>query len=307
MKGKHEIQWLKSRSIDRVKWDRCIEHSDNGLLYATSVYLDHMSSNWDALVLNDYEAVMPLTWKRKYGIHYLYQPFLTAQLGVFGKNINAELVASFLNAVPGKFKYWDIYLNYGNNIHVPGFTLYERMNFILDLGHSYDELRADYSENTRRNIRKSEQAGCILKKDFPVNQVMDAAKEQMKRYDKPLSSDFGRFHELFKALQQRNMATTYGIFSGDNKLLASAVFFYSTKRAYYILVGNDPAGKSLGASHALIDGFIKEHAGKKMLLDFEGSDIQNLGLFYKSFGARNENFAGLKINRLPPLLKWLKK
>lgn len=40
-------------------------------------------------------------------------------------------------------------------------------------------------------------------------------------------------------------------------------------RAYYILVGNDPAGRELGASHALIDAFIRENAGKLDWLDFE--------------------------------------
>ena len=32
---------------------------------------------WDALVLDDYAAVMPLTWRRKYGTRYLYQPAFT--------------------------------------------------------------------------------------------------------------------------------------------------------------------------------------------------------------------------------------
>ncbi len=54
-----------------------------------------MAKQWDALVWNDYEAVMPLTWNRKYGIAYLYQPFLTAQLGVFGNDITPQITGSF--------------------------------------------------------------------------------------------------------------------------------------------------------------------------------------------------------------------
>ena len=64
----------------------------NGFIYGYSFYLDHMAKHWDALVSGDYEAVMPLTWNRKYGIYYLYQPFLAAQLGVFGASINAATV-----------------------------------------------------------------------------------------------------------------------------------------------------------------------------------------------------------------------
>jgi hypothetical protein len=103
------------------------------------------------------------------------------------------------------------------------------------------------------------------------------------------------------------MAITYGIVSAQNELLASCVFFLSHNRAYYILVGNHPNGKTIGASHALIDAFIKDHAGKNILLDFEGSDIRNLAFFYSSFGAGNEIYPAIKINRLPFYLKWLKK
>jgi hypothetical protein len=103
------------------------------------------------------------------------------------------------------------------------------------------------------------------------------------------------------------MAITYGIFSAQNELLASCVFFLSHNKAYYILVGNHPNGKTIGASHALIDTFIKDHAGKNMLLDFEGSDIRNLAFFYSSFGAAHEIYPAIKINRLPFYLKWLKR
>ena len=63
------------------------------------------------LCLNDYEAVMPLTWNKKYGFYYLYQPAFTASLGVFGKNIDEQLVEEFLEAIPAKFKLIEISLN----------------------------------------------------------------------------------------------------------------------------------------------------------------------------------------------------
>ncbi|WP_315816464.1 hypothetical protein [Paraflavitalea speifideaquila] len=57
-----------------MKWDRCIADAPNGLIYGYSFYLDKMADNWDGLVLNNYEAVMPLPWKKKWGIYYLAHP-----------------------------------------------------------------------------------------------------------------------------------------------------------------------------------------------------------------------------------------
>jgi len=300
------IQYLTNAEIDKIKWDACIEKADHGLIYGYSFYLDHMAPHWDALVLNDYEAVMPLTWNKKFGIHYLYQPFLTAELGLFGKKIYADLLESFLLAIPKKFNYWDISLNSSNIFDLKKFTMYKRKNYVLDLNKPYKELYIGYRENIHRNIKKAEQSVYTVQKDFDVEKVIKLAVEQMKNYTKESSENVDRFRKLYGHLHQKHNAITYGIISSENQLLASCIFFFSHNRAYYILVGNHPDGKNSGASHALIDAFIKDHAGKNLLLDFEGSDIPGLAFFYSSFGAVEENYAAIRMNGLPFYLKWLK-
>src|SRR5258708_6937233 len=141
----HPIQYFPHSKIDKAKWDRCLDEAPNGLIYAYSFYLDHMAKHWDALVLNDYEVVMPLTWNRKYGIYYLYQPPFTASLGVFGKNITEELVQHFIEAIPRKFKLIEIELNKGNTIKAAGISL--RTNYVLSLNRPYEALFNNYREN----------------------------------------------------------------------------------------------------------------------------------------------------------------
>jgi len=300
------IQYLSHHEIDKTKWDQCINEAENGLIYGYSFYLDHMATHWDGLVLNDYEAVMPLTWNKKYGIYYLYQPFLCAQLGVFGKNIDTKASTSFLKAIPLKYKYWDICLNHRNILHLKDFNIFLRNNFVLKLSPSYEELYKSYRENIQRNIKKALQFGCHTETNFPVEQVVQLSQQQSKIHSNQ-QREFEQFKKLYSLLHERNQAITYGIFSPSKELLSSCVFFFSNARAYYILVGNHPNGRTMGASHALIDAFIKGHAGKNLLLDFEGSDIRNLAFFYSSFGATDEKYPAIRVNNLPWYLKWLKK
>lgn len=89
--------------------------------------------------------------------------------------------------------------------------------------------------------------------------------------------------------------------------MASCVIVHSHNRIYYVLVGNHPDGKTIGASHALINAIIKDHAGKNLVLDFEGSDIPGLAFFYKSFGSVEEKYSAIRLNRLPFYLKWAKR
>lgn len=302
------IRYLPYGKIDKKKWDKCIEHSQNGLIYAYSFYLDAMAEQWDALVLEDYEYVMPLTWRRKYGIFYLYQPFFCASLGIFSKNkITPKETSLFFNSVPEKFQYWDISLNYANNFSEPGTGFYERVNYVLNLNKPYKELYAGFSTNVKRNIKKAESLNCIVKKNIELKPIVALSKEQLQAVSSISNKDFTHFSELYKILWEKEKAVTYAVYSANNEIMASCVFFFSHNRAYYILVGNHPEGKKMGASHLLINAFIKEHAGKKLLLDFEGSDLRNLALFYSSFGATREKYSAIKLNRLPPLVRWIKK
>ncbi|MEO6636867.1 MAG: GNAT family N-acetyltransferase [Ginsengibacter sp.] len=301
------ISYIPQQDIDKVKWDRCIAAAGNSLIYAYSFYLDTMSRHWDALVSlteeGDYEMAMPLTWNKKYGLHYLYQPFFTASLGIFGNNISAEVVKLFLDAIPQKFKYWDFYLNKKNAFAIDGYEIYERRNYILSLEDSHENILAKYAKNHLRNIRRAKEAGNEIQTGIAVEKIIALAREQAKDFSPVAEKDFENFALLFSILKEKNLAVTYGIYSSQQQLVASCVWFFSKDRAYYILVGNHPNGRTSGASHLLIDAFIQDHAGEKLTLDFEGSDLKNLAWFYSSFGAVEEKYAGIKLNRLPTIAK----
>ena len=301
------LRYLQRDQINTLKWDQCITESGNELIYSYSFYLDYMSKHWDALVFGDYEAVMPLTWNRKYGIYYLYQPPFTASLGVFGKLLNDKMIENFLRFIPRKFRYIDIFLNYANVVTGSFVLPLIRNNYILNLNRSYEALYKNYRENIRRNIKKSQQLGCLYRKDIPVEEVIHISKSQMKGVTHLTGGDYENFKNLYEYLYRQGKAMTYGIFTPANELVSSCVYFFSGKRAYYILAGNHPNGKTMGASHYLIDRFIAEQAGRELLLDFEGSDIRNLAFFYSSFGAEVETYPAILDNRLPWWMKWLKR
>jgi len=299
------IQYLTNHEIDKVKWDECINSASNGLIYAYSFYLDHMSRHWDALVLGDYNAVMPLTWNKKYGTYYLYQPPFIASAGVFGEHITKEITQNFIDVIPSKFKLIEISLNHRNS--TDGKEIVVKNNYILDLTRSYEDIYKSYRDNIKRNIKKSQQAGCYCRTNIPIDDIINISKEQLKILVRVSDMDYDNFKKLYQYLYSKQQAITYGIYSGSDELLASCVYFFSHKRAYYILVGNSPNGKTLGASHYLIDRFIADNSGKNLLLDFEGSDIRNLAFFYSSFGASSETYPALRISRLPWWVKWMKK
>lgn len=266
-----------------------------------------MAGEWDALVEDDYQAVMPLCRRRKFGIHYLYQPPFTAQLGVFGTYPDADAVQRFLSKIPAKFQYWDICLNWENHVLSPEYAVKLRTNYVLPLHLPYTQLESGFRDHIRRNIRKALKRGCRVRHDLPIHEAIGLYQKQERSGKRESSGDLKKFTGLVTRLHSEGCACVYGVVNGEGKLLSAAVFFIGLGRAYYILAANSPEGFDSGASQLLLDDFIRGHSGEQLLLDFEGSDVPGVAFFYSSFGAREEKYPAIRLNRLPRILRWLKK
>ncbi len=292
------ISFLRRTEIAIEKWDACIQNASNGLIYAQSAYLDIMAENWNALVLDNYKYVMPLPSRKKFGLQYLFQPFLTPVLGVFGNHLNPEIVRKFLHAIPKKFKYWDISLNHENFLQASPYPTYIRTNFVLSLDQTYERIRDGYRDNITRNVSKAIKEGCQVRKNIPIEEVILNCAKSYPGFTRIEKGAFDLLKKVFLHYHSRNEAVTYGIYR-NGSLVSCAAFLFGNGRAYYWLVDNQPGSKKLGSSPLLIDAFIKEHAEQKTILDFEGSDEASISTFYGRFGAFKEEFQTIYLNKLP--------
>lgn len=67
---------VNRKAVDYEKWNQTIDHSINTLPYAYTWYLDSVASDWDAIIVGDYEFVLPLPFKKILGyFKYYKQPF----------------------------------------------------------------------------------------------------------------------------------------------------------------------------------------------------------------------------------------
>ena len=107
------LQYIKHSEIDSEKWNQCIDAAQNSRIYAYDWHLDRTAIVWDALVLGDYDFVIPLPIRKKWGIKYLYQPLLSQQLGIFP--IPPQNIAQlFYSEIVKLFPYSSFHLNSKN-------------------------------------------------------------------------------------------------------------------------------------------------------------------------------------------------
>jgi len=283
-----EIKFIKRSNLDVNAWDRCIQSAAKPLVYASHWYLDALcDKNWGTLVYGNYEAVMPLPVKQKWGIPIIYQPFFCQQLGLFAPEGFSVGYAAFLKAIPRKFLKVGLHLN-------PAFLLPEitkqRCNLLLNLNRPYDQIAAGYNADARKNLRKCTEAGIIVETcdDFA------AAVSLYREVWGPLNPVFMEqhyksFYNACMALQMRAEAICLSACLGD-EVLAYAIFLRSSQYLHYVCAAPTAAGRKLGVMHAVIDHVAESYAGQNLYLDFEGSEIPDVAAFYRKFGATEERY-----------------
>ena len=299
---------LKHSEIDKKKWDDCIDNSVNSLIYAYSWYLDIVCPNWNALVEDDYKSVMPLTVGKKYGIDYLFPPYFAQQLGVFSRGkLSKEKVEEFLNAIPSDYKFLELYLNTQNTFEFPDFEVKKNTNIELYLHSSYETLRKKFSEDTKRNIKKSEKNNISLKKNISPSDIISIFR---KNIGKKISNLTGKNYKtlliLINTCIEKGNAEVWGAYTKENKLCAGVVWLIKNNRAIFLFSATNAEAKKNGAMFFLINTFIREHAEEKIILDFEGSNLPGLVRFYKGFGSAETVYLQVRKNKLPKLVRWIK-
>jgi hypothetical protein len=299
------IRYLTHREINKKKWDDCVHNSFNGLIYASSWYLDIVAENWEALVEDDYERIFPLVSKVKWNIHFLYQPVFTRQLGVISKNIlTEEVVGSFLNAIPEKFRFAEINLNTLNKIPSGNYKISHWLNFELDLIKSYKNLHKGYSTHLKRNLKNAETAELTLSKNVKPDEIIELYKSNGGTKIKSLKKEhYQKLKRLAYMGIYKGLVLTYGVYSKHNQMIAGAFFARSKNKMIFLFSGLSKEGKDSNALAFLINSFVQEHSEHHLTLVFEGSNDPNLARFYQGFGSSLCTYPHIRFNRLPAFIR----
>ncbi|MDP5093054.1 MAG: hypothetical protein NWQ17_07070 [Polaribacter sp.] len=284
------ISYIKRAALDVEKYDSCIENSAQSRIYAFSWYLDIVADNWDVLVLNDYEAVMPIPWKQKFGLKYVTQPYFCQQLGIFSKEeISEEIQRQFIRKIPLKF----LKINYNLNANSYGnkYTS-DKKNYCLSLNEDYENSYKKFSKTRKQRVQLGIKKKLLIK---------NTSIHELLEIQKTFYSYEGFSSETILKLSHFLVKSKKGKFLGvyeENKLLGGGLFIHSSKRIVYLYSSFTHEGRKLQAASFLIHYVIKEHQKTNILFDFEGGNINTIEAFFKSFGAVQEIFRNYNQNIL---------
>ena len=223
------IQYLKRNQLNIEKYDACIKNSLQSRIYAFSWYLDIVADNWDALILDDYKAVMPLPWRKKYLIKYIYNPSWTQQLGVFStKNLNKYLISDFLKLIPKEFKKTTIQFNSGNVLNDANIT--KKVNYIIPLNESYNNLKSKFSKG--RKFKNN--LDFTISNDNYIDELILLFKNTLGTSAKLKEKEYLRLSKLITYLKNIDKVRIYSAHNSKKNLCAGAFFLLDDNRITYL-------------------------------------------------------------------------
>ena len=294
------IRYFKNKEIDKNRWDKLIDEAPNGRVYAYSWYLDILTENcWDALIAGDYEYVMPLPWRRKFGIYYVYMPFFVQQLGIFSKQeISNDLYIKFLENIPFKFRYVDLCVNLDNKISSKGIKTDKiRTNYVLDIDKPYEEIRKEYMPAARRRLNKDQ--GYVLRETNDYEKIISDYRVNIGSIVPMKDADYQRLEKLALPAFKKGCLFACNLENNAGETLSSCFFLMSHERSYYLFGSQSSIGREVQATHFLVDKFIERFCRQLKIFDFCGSDLPGVAEFIKKWGATPTYYSNVRMARFP--------
>jgi hypothetical protein len=294
------INWkiLRRNEVDESKWPALLEEC--AFPYFQSLwYLDAVFPNWELLVVGDYESVLPLFSKNKFGVIYNLTPLFFRALEWMGKSLEMEETHDFLCE---RFHFFKLSFHLEDNTkHVSNPAIFQ----CLTMGKTYEELNKLYSTNLKRKLKDFVKSKARLEETKDFSELINLFRmEKGAQFGHLGNHDFERLNRLMENGWNVGQCFLLKVVL-NGKTLASAAFIKIGKKLLYLKGIVTAEGKKIGAMQAIFDAVIQSHCEVCIWLDFGGSNNEGLADFNRKFGA--SDFQYLLLSQLPKRqpLKWV--
>ncbi|MCG8410402.1 MAG: hypothetical protein MI739_03855 [Bacteroidales bacterium] len=294
-----KVKYIKNNQIDLGKWDNRINNSINGTIFAFSWYLNILCENWDALILDDYNYVMPILYYKKMNQDIILSHKLGKYMGVFSNKILSEnIVKQFVKKLPKKSLLTHIIFNKYNKLNSEWVS--KERTYELDLIQPYYKISEYFDLEFWRGLHIATRKQIAIIKGLRTQDLIDFIKTpKTTTYPALNKKDFQKIRMILAQGLNYNLIEIYGAYNTTNELCATVVFIKSKEKIYTLLSSISRNGTNTFAMHLIINKFIETHSEKKLTLNLENiTSINNID-FFTGVGAQELYYYKYYRNQLP--------
>ena len=240
------------------------------------------------LVLDDYEAVMPIPWRKKYGIKYVYQPLWVLQLGIFSKGDFTQ--SHFISVVQKRFRFIELRLNFKNLLDTDSLYFIEKQFQELKLTVGYEKIKKAYRSDRKKDLKRAEKSELRIEWGGSPSDLITLFQNNVgKRTPEIKQQDYQNLETLINFCLIYDYGELCFAYQGE-KLVAAAFFLKHQETATILCSSTDFSNRKNGANTFLIDEVIQRYVNRCKIFNFGGSSMQTIAKYFFSFGAQEKTY-----------------
>ncbi len=276
-------------------------------------FLDAITEgNWEVTCVCEGESIlacMPYSLQRKKYTVIRQPPFAIYQGPFFFKSEGQKLsltkemeVLSALESSVAPFDYYNQNWHPSSRnwlpFHWKGYLQSTRYSYVIHNNEQKASLRERYSENVRRNVRRAS-AKLMVSESTDIDALFSVIEKTFTRKNLSQPYDLRIFRRVVLACLSEKCCSILLARDADSNLHAGMFLVWDSQWVYYIAGGIDEKFRNSGAMTLLFDKAIQFAMDTRRSFDFEGSMIESVEAFFRSFGAvQQEYFVLTKVNSL---------
>jgi hypothetical protein len=241
-------------------------------------------------------ARLPYVTKKWLRLRGLIMPPLTQTLGPWlapseGKQTGQltrqkELMTALIEGLPPHdFFHQSFHYSISNWLpfYWSGFEQTTRYTYVIERLDDLDLVWAEFQSNARREIRKA-QKRVAVRTDLDVERFLDINTLSFKRQGLELPYSRELVRRLDAACVEQQARRMFFAEDGQGRIHAALYVVWNEDSAYYLMSGADPDLRNSGAMSLLVWEALQFVATVTKKFDFEGSVIEPVERFFRSFG-----------------------
>ena len=259
-------------------------------------------NNWDVTIIEkggQIVASMPYILQKESIFNIITMPHLTQTMGPYIKypkgqkyykklSWEKEIMTLIIEQLP-LFDSFNQSFHWSITNWLPfywrGFNQSTRYTYIIE-NISLDDLEKNFETDIRRRRRrKAKKLKIEVFEGDDIKIFYELNKKTFSRQGMKISYSFEYINNLYQICKEKNACKMYFAKDIENEIIAVNFLVYDDNTVYYLMGGIEPNKKDLGGMDVIQFESIKFAIENNKRFDFEGSMIESIEKYFRSFGA----------------------
>jgi len=298
------INWIgKTIMTTKEKYREFCKKEKNIPIFSKDWWLDSVCGfdNWDVVLIEkggNIFATMPYVLTKRLTMVSIHQPTLTQTMGIYFKypvkqkyykklSFEKEMIENILKKVP-RFGRFTQSFDYTHTNLLPfywaGFDIKVNYTYVIE-NITIEDLEKNLETDIRRRRRKAFDVGVEVYESKDIKKFYELNKMTFTRQGCEMPYDFEFIKKLYNNCKKNNACKMFFAKDRDGAVIAGNFLIYDESTVYYLMGGIDPDKRDLGGMDVVQYESIKFALESDRKFDFEGSMIESIEKYFRSFGA----------------------